>query len=262
MSITVTNLSFSVDAHELLEDVSLLAPSGKVTALVGPNGAGKSTLLAAIAGDLNIGPGSVFLGDKDVTGLSIKQLSAERAVLTQQHPVNVPFLAKEVLDFGRHPWSEPDDRLRQEAIRRCDIEHLLARPVTTLSGGERARVHCARVFYQNTPIVLLDEPTAALDLSHAEEVLQAMRALARQGKTVVVVLHDLAAAAAYADHIVVLSSGRVFAHGSPDEVLSAGRISAIYDADVEILHDSAGNPVAIPRRGRNPALTTDPMRAG
>lgn len=256
MSITVTNLSFSIDAHELLEDVSLLAPSGKVTALVGPNGAGKSTLLAAIAGDLDVAPGSIYLDGKDVTSFTTKQLSAERAVLTQHHPANVPFLAKEVLDFGRHPWSTPDDELREEVILRCDIDHLLARPVTTLSGGERARVHCARVFYQNTPVVLLDEPTAALDLSHAEEILRATRELARQGKTVIVVLHDLAAAAAYADNIVVLSSGRVFAHGSPDEVLSAGRISAIYDADVEILHDSAGNPVAIPRRGRNPTLGT------
>lgn len=257
MSVSVSNLSFSVDEHELLEDVSFTAPTGQVTALVGPNGAGKSTLLAAISGDLDIEPGSVFLEGTDLSELSIKQLSAIRAMLTQHHPVNVPFTGNEVLEFGRHPWSEEDERLRQDIIMKCDIAHLLHRPLPTLSGGERARVHCARVLYQNTPIVLLDEPTAALDLCHAEDVLRAMRDLANQGKTVVVVLHDLAAAAAYADNVVVLSSGRVFAQGAPDQVLSAGRISAIYDTDVEILYDSAGNPIALPRRSRNPSLTTD-----
>lgn len=255
MSITVTNLCVSFDDHDLLEDITFTAPAGKVTALVGPNGAGKSTLLAAIAGDLDIDSGTIELVGKELSSFSVKELATTRAVLTQHHPRSVPFTAEEVLDFGRNPWSCPDEKLRREVIAACDIEHLLPRTMPTLSGGEGARVHCARVFYQNTPIVLLDEPTAALDLCHAEEVLKAMRNLAAAGKTVVVVLHDLAAAAAYADNIVVLSSGCIFATGAPESVLSAGRISAIYDADVEILHDSAGNPVALPRRPRNPSLT-------
>lgn len=254
MSITVNNLCVSFDDHELLEDVAFTAPEGKVTALVGPNGAGKSTLLAAIAGDLDIDSGTIELAGKELSALGVKELATTRAVLTQHHPMSVPFTAAEVLDFGRNPWACADEKLRREVIAACDIEHLLPRTMPTLSGGERARVHCARVFYQNTPIVLLDEPTAALDLCHAEEVLKVMRKLAEEGKTVVVVLHDLAAAAAYADNIVVLSSGCIFAEGAPQDVLSAGVISAIYDADVEILHDSAGNPVALPRRSRNPSL--------
>ncbi|PZO98971.1 MAG: heme ABC transporter ATP-binding protein [Corynebacterium urealyticum] len=253
MSITVENLHFSVDEHELLDDVSFTAAAGQVTALVGPNGAGKSTLLAAIAGDLDINSGQILIAGEDVSQLNSRQLARRRAVLTQHHPIGVPFTAEEVLDFGRHPWSTPDPQLRQEVIATCEIEHLLPRVVPTLSGGERARVHCARVFYQDTPVVLLDEPTAALDLAHAEDFLKAMRRLADEGKTVVVVLHDLAAAAAYADHIVVLSSGCVFAQGAPTEVLSSGLISAIYNADVEILQDSAGNPVALPRRRTNPS---------
>ena len=254
MSITVTNLSVSVDDHELLDSVSFEAPAGQVTALVGPNGAGKSTLLAALAGDLDIDDGTIDFGDQSITSLSVKQLATVRAVLTQDQPVTIPFTAEQVLDFGRNPWSLPDDNLRREVIMACDIEHLLPRSMPSLSGGERARVHCARVFYQDTPYVLLDEPTAALDLSHAEDVLKYARRLATRGKTVIVVLHDLAAAAAYADHFVLLSSGCIVAEGHPKKVISPGRISAIYDTDVEILHDSAGNPVVLPRRINNSAL--------
>ena len=129
MSITVENLHFSVDEHELLDAVSFTAAAGQVTALVGPNGAGKSTLLAAIAGDLDIDSGQILISGEDVSQLNSKQLARRRAVLTQHHPIGVPFTAEEVLDFGRHPWSTPDPQLRQEVIATCEIEHLLPRAV-------------------------------------------------------------------------------------------------------------------------------------
>ncbi len=232
----------------ILRNVSMQAQAGRVMVLVGPNGAGKSTLLAALAGDDTPVQGGVSFGDTDMANLSVSQLARLRSVLTQSQPVSVPFTASEVIDFGRAPWGAADDRLRNQVIDECDVRHLLDRPVTVLSGGERARVHCARVLLQDTPVLLLDEPTAALDLSHAEAILSVARRRARDGAVVVVVLHDLSAAAAHADDIVVLADGEIVAEGSPAEVLTEQLVSEIYGLDVEVLYDSSGNPVIVPAR--------------
>lgn len=233
----------------LLDDVSATASPGRVTALVGPNGAGKSTLLAALSGDVAPEVGAVTWGGADLAATPIRERARLRAVLPQSHPATVPFTAGEVIEFGRAPWGEPDPGLRRRVIADCDVAHLLDRPVTVLSGGELARVHCARVLMQDTPVLLLDEPTAALDLRHAESVLALVAARARRGVTVVLVLHDLAAAAAHADDVIVLDGGRVVAAGAPAETLTADLIGDVYGLDVEVLADSAGNPVIVPARG-------------
>nr|WP_120492626.1 heme ABC transporter ATP-binding protein [Corynebacterium lactis] len=235
--------------HNILNDVSVVARPGQVTALVGPNGAGKSTLLAALSGDHTPTSGAVYIGDRAVGDMTVRELARARAVLTQQQALTVPFTAREVIDFGRSPWGAADLPLLDEIIAECDVAHLLDREVPTLSGGERARVHCARVFYQDTPVVLLDEPTAALDLHHAEKIMAMMRARAAAGRTVVVVLHDLTSAAAYADHVVVMAGGRVVKQGTPAKTLDAGTVGEVYGIDVEVLTDSTGNPVLVPRRG-------------
>lgn len=234
----------------LLDDVTVHASPGRVTALVGPNGAGKSTLLAALSGDRAPEAGQVFFDGADLHAAPTRDRARLRAVLPQSHPATVPFTAGEVIEFGRSPWGEPDPDLRRRVIADCDVEHLLDRPVTVLSGGERARVHCARVLMQDTPILLLDEPTAALDLRHAESMLRVIGARARAGATVVVVLHDLAAAAAHADDVIVLDAGRVVAAGTPAETLTAQLIGDVYGLDVEVLADSGGNPVIVPARRR------------
>ena len=241
-------LSVTLEGREILRQVSVTARPGQVTALVGPNGAGKSTLLAALAADYAPSAGSVRVGGRELSEMSVRDLARARAVLTQHLGVTVPFTAREVIDFGRTPWGRTDPQLLQRLIAECDVGHLLERTVDTLSGGERARVHAARVFYQDTPIVLLDEPTAALDLHHAEKILHLMRSQAKAGKAVVVVLHDLSAAAAFADWVVVVAHGQVVTQGPPESTLNAETISAIYGIDVEVLTDSAGNPVVIPRR--------------
>ena len=234
----------------LLDDVTVHASPGRVTALVGPNGAGKSTLLAALSGDRAPDAGGVFFDGADLHAVPTRDRAWLRAVLPQSHPATVPFTAGEVIEFGRSPWGEPDPDLRRRVIADCDVEHLLDRPVTVLSGGELARVHCARVLMQDTPILLLDEPTAALDLRHAESMLRVIGARARAGATVVVVLHDLAAAAAHADDVIVLDAGRVVAAGTPAETLTAQLIGDVYGLDVEVLADSGGNPVIVPARRR------------
>ena len=234
----------------LLDDVTVHASPGRVTALVGPNGAGKSTLLAALSGDRAPEAGQVFFDGADLHAAPTRDRARLRAVLPQSHPATVPFTVGEVIEFGRSPWGEPDPELRRRVIADCDVEHLLDRPVTVLSGGELARVHCARVLMQDTPILLLDEPTAALDLRHAESMLRVIGDRARAGATVVVVLHDLAAAAAHADDVIVLDAGRVVAAGTPAETLTAQLIGDVYGLDVEVLADSGGNPVIVPARRR------------
>lgn len=241
-------LGVRLGGTDILRGIDVLAEPGKVTALVGPNGAGKSTLLAALSGDHKPSAGEVTIGQHNVADLSIADLARHRAVLTQQQQLTVPFTSREVIDFGRSPWGTADKALLDEVIDECDVAHLLDRVVPTLSGGERARVHCARVFYQDTPVVLLDEPTAALDLHHAEKIMGMMRARAAAGKTVVVVLHDLTAAAAYADHVVVVARGGVVKQGTPAQTLDAETVSQVYGIGVEVLTDSAGNPVLVPKR--------------
>ena len=236
----------------LLDDVSATASPGRVTALVGPNGAGKSTLLAALSGDVAPEVGAVTWGGADLAATPIRERARLRAVLPQSHPATVPFTAGEVIEFGRAPWGEPDPGLRRRVIADCDVAHLLDRPVTVLSGGELARVHCARVLLQNTPTLLFDEPTAALDLRHSERILRAIADRARAGAAVVVVLHDLAAAAAYAHDVIVLSDGAVAAAGPPADVLTAELIREVYGVDVEVLADSRGAPVFVPRRPATP----------
>ena len=254
LSLTATGLAVEIDGARLLDAVDFSAAPGRVHALIGPNGAGKSTLLAALAGDRPAAAGTVHLGDTPVASRSPKALARLRAVLTQEHAVSFPFPVREIVAMGRHPWAgsaaaDDDDHEIDAAMAATDVSHLAARTVPSLSGGERARVALARVIAQRTPVLLLDEPTAALDLKHQEDVLRLARVHAEAGATVVVVLHDLNLAAAYADDITLLRLGRVVAAGAPADVLTAERIEAVYGQSVEVLpHPRTGAPLVLPVR--------------
>lgn len=251
-AITAHGLSVTLGGNQILKDITMNVNYGRVLALVGPNGAGKSTLLGAISGDIAIH------GDVEVAGTSIsqwsrKELARQRSVLLQANQVSFAFSVRNVIEMGRSPWwnisdEEEDRRHVDRAIEATDVRHLLNRAFPSLSGGEKARVSLARVLAQNTKIVLLDEPTAALDLSHQEDVMTIARELARQGACVVVVAHDLSLAAAWADDIVMIDSGRIVAQGSPDEVLTPARIRDVYGIDVHVLTDPDGHLLIVPQR--------------
>ena len=232
----------------VLDGVDLEVRGGELVALVGPNGAGKSTLLAALAGDLDLDSGTVRLGEREVRSMRSLDLARRRAVLPQQGRLAFGFLVREVVAMGRAPWArtgheDDDDRLVEQALQRADVVHLTERSYPTLSGGERARTDLARVLAQDTAVVLLDEPTAALDIRHQEAVLSVARNLARVGRAVVVVLHDLSLAAAYADRICVLARGAVRADGAPHEVLTAELLGEVFgDAGVHA-RSAVGVPV-------------------
>ncbi len=239
-------------AREVLAGVDVTVRAGEVLALVGPNGAGKSTLLGALAADLPAARGVVRIFGRPATGWTAPELALRRAVLPQSATLSFPFPVEEVVRMGRAPHTaspDEDDGVVAEAMAATEVTAFAARPFSALSGGERARVALARVLAQRAPLLLLDEPTAALDLKHQELVLRLCRDRARAGDAVVVVLHDLGLAAAYAHRVALLCAGRVAADGPSGEVFSEALLSRVYDQPVEVLpHPRTGAPLVIPRR--------------
>ena len=240
----------------IVNDVTLEVSPGEVLALVGPNGAGKSSLLATLSGDVTPQRGQALLMGRPTGSYRPLAQARQRAMLLQANQVSFPFTVSQVVAMGRTPWAgQPEEDQDTEAIRKAlaavDITDLAGRRFNELSGGERARVSLARVLAQDTPVVLLDEPTAALDLHHQERVMRLIRQLGAEGKTVVVVIHDLSLAAAYADRIALIVEGRLDALGTPSAVVTAERISTLYRVEVDLLHTPDGRPVVIPRRPRS-----------
>lgn len=242
------------DGRAILEDASIDIHAGQIHALVGPNGAGKSTLFGVLAGDVTAQTGRVELDGAPVTGIRSRTLAQQRAVLLQENTVTFPFTAEQVVRMGRSPWArtpaaDDDDAIVATSMGSTEVLPLSARSVTSLSGGERARVALARVIAQSTGILLLDEPTAALDLKHHEDVMRLIALQAAEGVAVAIVLHDLNAALAHADRVTLLSQGRVVATGTPAEVLTAPRIEEVYGQPVDVFpHPVTGVPLVVARR--------------
>ncbi|MEU4272824.1 heme ABC transporter ATP-binding protein [Streptomyces sp. NPDC026092] len=247
-------LRVGLGGREVLGGVDARVRAGEVLALVGPNGAGKSTLLGALAADLAPAGGEVRICDRPATGWSAPELALRRAVLPQAAALAFPFPVAEVVRMGRAPWAgtgyeEEDEAAVAEAMAATEVAEFADRPFSALSGGERARVALARVLAQRTALLLLDEPTAALDLRHQELVLQVCRERAAAGVAVVVVLHDLGLAAAHADRVAVLHAGRIAADGPPAEVFDEELLSRVYRQPVDVLaHPRTGVPLVVPRR--------------
>jgi iron complex transport system ATP-binding protein len=233
-TLAATGLSVDRGANRLLDDVSLTATAGELVCIAGPNGAGKSTLLAALAGDLAPATGRVTIANRTVGAIRTAELARLRAVLPQQHRVAFGFTARDVIEMGCAPHAGNDADHVAATIERLDVGPILDRPFRVLSGGEQARVALARILVQNTPILLLDEPTAALDLRHQELVMALARREADDGRTVMAVVHDLNLAAAHADRILILAAGRVLTDGQPDAVLDAATLERAYGIAVTV----------------------------
>lgn len=242
MILDARNVSFSVGSKQILTRVDVQLHTGSVTAIIGPNGAGKSTLLSVISGQQKADTGTVLLGGQDLLAMPARQAAQRRAVMPQHTSVAFPFTVRDVVAMGRTPWgrSARDQSIIDEVLSRNELDAFAAREITTLSGGERQRVAFARVMAQATPIenqvILLDEPTAAMDIAHAEHTLGLVRQLAAQGAAVGMVLHDLDAAAAYADDLLLLNQGTVHSYGSVEHVCDAGELSTVYGTPIEVFH--------------------------
>ncbi len=252
---TAENLTFARRERTILHDVSLEIRAGEVLAVVGPNGAGKSTLLGLLSGDLSPEEGNVQLFGHPIDQWSLGDLSRRRSVLLQDNPLFFPFTVQEVVEMGRAPWhrteaENEDEEVVSAAMQIADVSHLGERKVPTLSGGERARTALARVLAGQTSVLLLDEPTAALDLGHQEKVLDLMRQRAAEGNAVLVILHDLNAVANCADRIALLSDGTLAACGTAEQVFTSQTLSDVYKTPVEVIyHPVTGRRIILPVRG-------------
>ncbi|MFN8518003.1 MAG: heme ABC transporter ATP-binding protein [Chloroflexota bacterium] len=242
--------------REVVSGIGLVVHHGELVVLVGPNGAGKSTLMGVLAGDLVPASGTTALDGRPIAGWGVRELAMRRAMLLQHVEISFPFLVIDVVRMGRSPWAgttaeDDDEPAIAGAMSDTDVTGLAAREYPSLSGGERARAALARVLAQGTGILLLDEPTASLDLQHQELVMGVARRRATQGAAVVVVAHDLQLAGAWADRVVMLEQGRVAADGPPQEVLTEALLSRVYRTPVEVVpHPTSGAPIILPRRDR------------
>ncbi|PFG72842.1 heme ABC transporter ATP-binding protein [Tepidiforma thermophila] len=256
MRLEARGVSFRVGPFELVRRVDLAVEPGEFVAVVGANGAGKSTLVRLLAGDLRPSGGTVLLGGKPLDAYGAGGLARLRSVLPQQSRIEFAFTVRQVVEMGRSPYmrrgarGKDEEGLIERAMAAADVARLSGRAYPGLSGGEQARTCLARVLAQDTPVVLLDEPTAALDIRHQHQVLGVVRGLAEHGKAVLAVLHDLNLAAAYATRVVAMHRGGVAAAGCPEEVLTGEVLSRIYEHPVEVVR--AGEPprlVVLPRAG-------------
>jgi iron complex transport system ATP-binding protein len=241
-------------AHVALDAVDLEVAPGEFVALVGPNGAGKSTLLRVAAGLLRPSSGRVLLDGADLRTLDRRLLARRIGGVAAQEDAVFPFTVRETVALGRHPWrgrfaplSDEDRRAVEAALEATRLEALASRPLPSLSTGERQRAALARMLAQDPGVLLLDEPTAHLDLGHRLRILAVLRAQAARGKAVLAALHDLSTAAMGADRLVCLVAGRVVASGAPADVLTPARIREAFGAEVSVIpHPRTGAPVVAP----------------
>jgi ABC-type cobalamin/Fe3+-siderophores transport system ATPase subunit len=238
------------------EDVSVEIPDGAFTVIVGPNACGKSTLLKSLTRLLPPTRGRVLLDGRSLHELPTKQLAREVGLLPQGPVAPDGIRVVDLVTRGRYPhqklfapWSPDDEAAVAEAMDATGIRHLSGRLVDELSGGQRQRVWMAVALAQQTPILLLDEPTTYLDVSHQIELLELCRSLnRRQGNTLVAVLHDLNQAARYADHIIAMKDGEVVATGAPDAVITEELVSSVFGVDARVIPDpESGSPLVVPR---------------
>jgi iron complex transport system ATP-binding protein len=249
--VEVRGLGFEIGEAVLLKDVDIDVRSGEVLGVIGPNGAGKSTLLRMLAGELTPTSGSVAYNGRDLGDFDLEELAQLRCLLPQQHVLRFGFSCLDVVLMGRYPHDESPSEstaVARRVMEQTDTEHLSQRRYPTLSGGEQARVAFARVMAQDTPVMLLDEPTANLDLRHQQIIMKVARQHAATGSAVVAVLHDVNLAARFADRLIVLESGSLHASGSPADVLTEDLLGRVYDLDVSVIaHPEDGRPLVVPR---------------
>ncbi|MGY1433767.1 ABC transporter ATP-binding protein [Streptomyces reniochalinae] len=269
-SLRADDITMAYDDRVIGENLTVGVPDGEFTVILGPNACGKSTLLRSLSRLLKPTAGTVYLDGKDIHRMRGKDLATRLGLLPQSTvtPAGIPVL--DLVRRGRYPhqsalsrWSHEDEASVRRALEQTGMTELTGRPVDELSGGQRQRAWVAMALAQESPILLLDEPTTFLDVSHQIALLDLFAELNRSaGRTIVAVLHDINHAARYAGHLVVMSAGRVVAQGSPAEVLTSDLLAEVFDVEATIIEDPVnGGPHIITRhQGSRPAPTAPILR--
>jgi ABC-type cobalamin/Fe3+-siderophores transport system ATPase subunit len=256
MSLVARDLTIGYDKKVISEHLDLDVPEGRFTAIIGPNACGKSTLLRALSRLLKPQAGEVLLDGRDINSRPAKEVARRLGLLPQSSIAPDGISVADLVARGRFPhqklirqWSAADEAAVVAALAATGVTDLSGELVDTLSGGQRQRVWVAMVLAQQTPIVLLDEPTTFLDIAHQIEILELCVRLNReQSTTMVAVLHDLNQASRYADHIVVMKAGRIVEQGDPRTVITAALIEEVFGLGCRIIDDpETGTPLVIPR---------------
>ncbi|WP_306515176.1 ABC transporter ATP-binding protein [Corynebacterium sp.] len=248
------NLQVGYGGNPIIDRVNIAIPRGEITVIVGPNACGKSTLLRALSRVLP-STGMISLTGKPLAEMGAKEIARTMSMLPQSPVTPDGIRVDELVARGRYPyqnvfgsWSEQDEQAVADALEHAGISAQATRRVDELSGGQRQRVWLAMVLAQDTPLVLLDEPTTYLDITHQVEVLNLSRKLQQAGKTVVMVLHELSMAFRYATNLVVMKDGAIQASGPVNEVVTPELISQVYELDCILLEDpETGRPIVVPK---------------
>lgn len=239
--IKIQKLSHQIHHQTILNNVNLDIPQGGITALIGANGAGKSTLLSFMARLKPLVSGSISYNGRDLASTPTAEVAKMLAILTQENSIHSRIAVRDLLLFGRYPYHQgqptaEDQAIVDNALVEFQLQELAHRYLTELSGGQRQRTLIAMVFCQSTEYVLLDEPLNNLDMYYARNLMQLLHRLAHsQQRTIIVVLHDINMAAAYADHVVAMKQGQVLFSGCPDEVFTVPNIQAAFNMEVDVL---------------------------
>ncbi len=246
-----TSITVGYNGEPVVTALDLSLPRGRFAGLVGPNGSGKSTVVRALSRVLPPREGKVLLDGADIYAMGARELARRLAVVAQDNPVSFEFRVWEVVLMGRAPHlgrfgveGARDYRIVRECLQLAQVEAFADRPITALSGGERQRCMIARALAQQPEVLLLDEPTAHLDINHQIEVMDLARRLtAERGLATLVIVHDLNLASQYCDHLTLIARGRALASGPPEEVVTEERIRAAYGTDVQVRrHPTTGRP--------------------
>lgn len=247
-----TDLTVVRGRRRILDAATLTLAPGAITAVVGPNGSGKSTLLRALAGIWPPLGGTVTLDGRPLAGMSRQEIATRVSFLPQDTQCDFAFTVEEMVAMGRHPHrgrfaaeGTHDRAAIDEAMARCDLDHLRTRTIDRLSGGERQRVAIARCVATEPAVLLLDEPTAHLDVEHTLAILTLCRTLASTGTAIAVAMHDLGTVLRFASHAALLHGGRMVASGRPGDVLTPGRCRQVFGVDIEVLATADGRPALV-----------------
>jgi len=251
----VQNIAFSYDGVRVIDGVSFRVEDGEFVGVIGPNGSGKTTLLKLLSKVLGADSGNIKIKGKEISRISNKELARIIAVVPQESHVLFPFTVREIVLMGRYPHlgalafeHREDFRIAEEMMRTTDVAQFADRLITEVSGGEKQRVIIARALAQEPAAMLLDEPTAFLDIKHQIDVHELLKALNEKRRmTILCVSHDLNLAARYCKRLILLDRGRVAADGTPREVLTPENISRVFGVNVLVQqHPHTGSPIVMP----------------